>query len=569
MGTLAQHLALVSPEAAKSKTPLPWPPDVFAITASLLLQSGAYILLVENWPPADVAESSGREDLSWSERLVETANEWRKGWRDGKTEDRKTPDRVKSWWSTVWSKRDLPMTEVREDDELCSALFHLLAASDEASRGAGLPDRADIEDFFLSRAQTNLVGRKPGPLGSSLCSPSIEPLQARVLPKQHTPQTGITLRSVSHHLALCDLPDVRAKWYMVPSQRALMSTSEETKPVDEPSQSLRLLVVPHPARVEAGQFRPAVPSSGHLNNMPEEYGFFRYEIKEDVKKREEELEHYLREAEKVCDRVDGVVYPELALSAREFAELQDKFVKRGMFLIAGVGEASQGREPGANYVHSNFPIAGGSSNSPLRQDKHHRWCLDRSQIETYGLDGFLSPARRWWEHTRVEPRNLSFMCLNEWLTLCILICEDLARQEPVARVVRAVGPNLVVALLMDGPQLSNRWPAQYATVLADDPGSSVLTLTSVGMAKRSRPPKRPDLPISRMVALWKDTESGSREIELPEGSGALLLTLIPKWKEEWTADGRSDLRSASHPVLAGVHRLPALESNEGKRRRKE
>jgi len=36
--------------------------------------------------------------------------------------------------------------------------------------------------------------------------------------------------------------------------------------------------------------------------------------------------------------------------------------------------------------------------------------------------------------------------------MCALVCEDLARPDPVANIVRAVGPNLVIALLMDGPQ---------------------------------------------------------------------------------------------------------------------
>lgn len=69
----------------------------------------------------------------------------------------------------------------------------------------------------------------------------------------------------------------------------------------------------------------------------------------------------------------------------------------------------------------------------------------------------------------------------------MLVCEDLARQDPAADLIRAVGPNLLIALLMDGPQLSGRWPARYASVLAEDPGTSVLTLTSLGMAERSRP----------------------------------------------------------------------------------
>jgi hypothetical protein len=62
-----------------------------------------------------------------------------------------------------------------------------------------------------------------------------------------------------------------------------------------------------------------------------------------------------------------------------------------------------------------------------------------------------------------------------------------------------------------GPQLTSRWAARYASVLADDPGSAVLTLTSFGMAQRSRPHDRDP---SRVLALWKDPERGMREIQL-------------------------------------------------------
>jgi 5-methylcytosine-specific restriction enzyme A len=73
---------------------------------------------------------------------------------------------------------------------------------------------------------------------------------------------------------------------------------------------------------------------------------------------------------------------------------------------------------------------------------------------------------------------------------------------------RSVGPNLVVALLMDGPQLTARWPARYASVLADDPGSSVLTLTSLGMCLRSRSTTAPAAPKEFPVVFLFSGESG-------------------------------------------------------------
>ena len=75
-----------------------------------------------------------------------------------------------------------------------------------------------------------------------------------------------------------------------------------------------------------------------------------------------------------------------------------------------------------------------------------------------------------------------------------LVCEDLAQIDDVADVLRSVGPMVLIIPLLDGPQLSSRWAARYASVLADDPGSTVLTLTSYGMARRSRPPGKPRRP---------------------------------------------------------------------------
>jgi hypothetical protein len=139
------------------------------------------------------------------------------------------------------------------------------------------------------------------------------------------------------------------------------------------------------------------------------------------------------------------------------------------------------------------------------------------------------------------------------LVLSVLICEDLARPDPVGDLVRAVGPNLVIALLMDGPQLKGRWPERYAMALADDPGSSVLSLTSLGMSELSRPSQGTSR--SRVIALWKDRTGTSTEIELPAGCGAVVVTLSLEYEEEWTADGRRDYGMAVFPTLSGIHAI--------------
>ncbi len=173
----------------------------------------------------------------------------------------------------------------------------------------------------------------------------------------------------------------------------------------------------------------------------------------------------------------------------------------------------------------------------LIREKHHRWKLDRAQIDAYGLAG-LDLDRSWWENLTILSRSFDVLVYRGTSTLTTLICEDLARVDPCQAVVRAIGPNLLIALLMDGPQLGTRWPGRYATVLAEDPGTSVLSLTSFGLIARQN-----DLGLfdqASSVALWKDEVTGVRKLELPREADALVLQLRAAITEERSLDGRSD-----------------------------
>jgi hypothetical protein len=137
-------------------------------------------------------------------------------------------------------------------------------------------------------------------------------------------------------------------------------------------------------------------------------------------------------------------------------------------------------------------------------------------------------------------------------TLAPLICEDLARLDEVADVLRRIGPSFVMALLLDGPQLSQRWASRYASVLSEDPGCAVLTLSSLGMVTRSRPP---GCPTSRAVAMWSDPTSGTIPIELGRGADALLTRSTVGPTTAWTADGRRYPVGMPSSVLTGVSHL--------------
>jgi hypothetical protein len=145
------------------------------------------------------------------------------------------------------------------------------------------------------------------------------------------------------------------------------------------------------------------------------------------------------------------------------------------------------------------------------------------------------------------------------MVLVALVCEDLAQNDEIAQLIRSVGPTGVNVGLLDGPQLTSRWSARYASVLADDPGSAVLTLSSFGMVQRSRPQGRE---ASRVIALWKDP-TGVREIPLEPGAHAVLLTVSMDRATRYTADRRWPVDNSTFCYAVAVHQIQASAAGSG------
>lgn len=510
---------------------LSWPPDVFAMAASILHRSGAYTCVVKSWPPRDPKAIPGGPKTSreWNPWIKEVGRQWRGATVAG----RRAPSEVKEWWNCLAHYRNTRVSEVCKHQKLWQALLQLCAAADEACEGVGIPSGDGSQgNPFEVEANLLLVYRK----GGSLCR-NVDPSRARVLPKLHTPRNGLTIRSLSHNLALCPIGEIEPKWYRLPKYQG---------------HCLNLLLLPWPGVVTPAQFKAAQPQGGPLLNMPERRGFFTYVPRSSSRGVLKEVTSLFQKATKIVGHIDGVILPELAVTQQQHIAISKRILGEDAFLIAGVAQSSARQGvPGRNFLAFDVPI-GTERRVSLIQHKHHRWKLDGNQIRQYGLGTELDPRTAWWEHIALEPRTLAFVSMRPWLTMSALICEDLARQDPVAELVRAVGPNLVIALLMDAPQLASRWPARYATVLADDPGSSVLTITSLGMAGLSRPFNVQPRP--RVIALWKDARRGdSVEIELPKGSDAVVLNLTVEQIEEFTADGRTDDGATGYPILSGIH----------------
>jgi hypothetical protein len=443
--------------------------------------------------------------------------------------DRKLPVAIDECWKAVTQNWRLPISSIKENSKLCQSLLQLCATADQACEGVGSTyslEQNPLDEQFHFQAEDLLTDNQNG---SSLCR-EVHASRARVLPKMHTPWSGLTIRSLSLYLSLCNSEEVSPEWI------TLGSYPER--------ESMNLLLVPWPFRVIPSQFEVARAVKGEMKNMPDRFGFFGFRQRADIGA-VKAVQALYEAAQTDMGQIDGVVLPELALSEAEHEELRQFVLNQDAFLVSGVGAASKSTEEhDVNRVCFDIP-----HEAPLSQSKHHRWKLDESQLRQYSLGSRLSVEKSWWEHVSLNDRRLLFVSLPA-LVMSVLICEDLARPDPVGDLVRAVGPNLVIALLMDGPQLKGRWPERYAMALADDPGCSVLSLTSLGMSDLSRPAQGASR--SRVIALRKDRTGTSTEIELPAGCGGMVVSLSFQCEEEWTADGRSDGGEAVFPTLSGV-----------------
>ena len=485
------------------------------------------------------------------------------------------PQEVKSLWRKLFDQHGSAQLIDHQSPtalEWKKIVFRLIAIADEASAGIGFPPRpstvsagtrgagpragkreaskpheSKVRGAFYTdhiawqtylRSERERVGGDTLPyLPHSLCM-RVPPEIVCVQPKCSTPPVGCTLRSMTHHLAL--LPptgNVTTHWYIA------ARTQRDLGPFN-------ILVVPYPYSVPGSSFRAGdehFPGAANDKTFSLDPAAWMNGVTAD------EFTDYLCKlvdaAKPEMEPVHAVVLPETAMGLQFASDVAQGLTVRDRkldFLVTGAVSGS-GAEL-RNYA-AMFRFGDGEAIVPSFQSKHHRWRLDGDQIRRYHLGHVLDPNKRWWERIDVSYRNCYVMQFRPGATLSVLVCEDLARYDPVLTVMNAIGPNLVVALLMDGPQLEKRWPGRYATALAEDPGSSVLTVTSLGMVVRSSMPGESQ---NRTIALWKEPNGRAQELSLPRGDHALLLSLTSKLVEQVTLDGRSDGRATVNFALGAA-----------------
>ncbi len=515
---------------------LDWAPDVGALTAVLLERSHAFRFVVSppagaDWPPADC--------LPFGDYTRRVAAQWRALMDSG---DGEPPEDVRRLWAVVTEHLDTPIARFAEGSpwELCEAVLLLHCIADEASAGraAGASLPVGAAGLGLARGRELLVRT-----GSIARHPAD---RVAHMPKIRTSPVGITHRSLSRYSAT-STGGIPAVWHRSPLRR----------PGTEPTaRTATIALLPWPLRIPESDFVP-VPGSVHRPER-EPFGFFSYQPSERLDL--DLVQRLFDAAREEVERIDAVVLPEGRLTEAEVDQLETVLARNDVrLLVTGLRpEPAQPDRFPANSLHIGVRLM--DQWWHYRQNKHHRWFLDASQIESYQITGALHPGVKWWEAMDIPQRSVHFVELGGGITIAAVICEDLARQDGVAQLLREVGPTLVLTLLLDGPQLASRWTSRYAGVLADDPGSAVLTLTAFGMTSRSQPGGRAPSPV---VAMWKDPTRGIREIPLESGAQGVLLKAVIDRAPRYSADGRPPADDAAHLYVAGVHQLRSRPPSAG------
>ena len=295
-----------------------WPPDLFAICASLLKRSGSYLRVFERGPGCSDWRGARGPGVRWRQnidahRTVTAVNL-----------KRAVPREVLGDWATLIKSADRGVCDIGGDPKLSDALIRLAVVADAASDGIGIgtnptPFFAAAQAFLDENDSTSFAWDVPR---DSLC----------VLGKQHTPQRGATLRSLSHHLALYLPNDITARWIGQYPQIVAADDGE----------TLNLLLLPWPERIDSGDFRPARP----VSTVKSKELWFEYSPVTPMRLQtfKQRLKQAIRIAARNARRIDAVVFPELALSIEEYRVASQIAVQHGIMLISGVRIPGSRRE---------------------------------------------------------------------------------------------------------------------------------------------------------------------------------------------------------------------------------
>ncbi|MBL8951905.1 MAG: hypothetical protein JNK82_14070, partial [Myxococcaceae bacterium] len=319
-----------------------------------------------------------RGGLGLGARFPSTARRRGRAWMDME---------IGSWlsrrWDVLtqyWDEELRSATDTPELPNWALAGLEIMAAADEACVGVGFGRRS----FVARLAQDHIAPRmRDASLGWLL-----DPNECCVLPKTRTPTVGCNVRSLSLHLAL------------LPPQRIVQAQHLDPRDTTAQRTTMGVLLVPFPYEVLASDFS-GTKVRGQL------WGHLRLSHRWGRSPSPKALSNFVSELISECERqgrrVDVVVLPELALSDSQSRSMRRLASRRGVQLVIAGVHRRQRKRPSLNLATGWVRSAG---RAPLEwtQAKHHRWRVEKWQVQNYGLQ--LSQQISWWEDIDVQRRSV-------------------------------------------------------------------------------------------------------------------------------------------------------------------
>jgi hypothetical protein len=521
------------------------PADIFAVSGVLLQDSGAFAFHGVNTSKSHL----NYPKLGLSATRVEELEKLGKTWANA---PKQIPKEIRDLWNELESYWEFPLNvrayknsarRIKNNQYWWRAAYELFLVADAACQGIGFTpfDEAETtiaQEFWDSRihlisahrrGRSSSDGIKNVEIPSTITQ-MVDPDVICVQPKSLIPTVGAGTRVFSRNL--CLLPPrgvVRTQWSVNTHRRAASADP-----------GLNILAIPFPYKMERDEFV--------VDEVKDEAN--RRAVKVFRLKQTWLLDGPFREFKLTCeslfdqckarDNLHGLVLPELSLNQDRFVEFAE-FAKRRIpeleFIVSGTSQNCEKQPKSGNYIWiRKFKAAVDGKHSSLdsyfdiSQSKHHRWSLDEGQILAYGLHhtkaGGMAIKEPHWENFAGRPRELNFLAFRENSAFCGVVCEDLARSEPCHEVIRAVGPNLLFALLLDGPQIEPRWGAKYASIFAADHGCAVMTVSSRALVQRSQ--EVTDLEKNYSVVYFRSPSMPTpAAIECKEANSGVFIRLMP------------------------------------------
>jgi hypothetical protein len=167
-------------------------------------------------------------------------------WRGTVLKGNPPPSEVRTAWKSLMKAHKAPVMDIDIPDHQNSlkALLDLLAMADAACAGFGVPHGSEHQHEEPLLKQVNELLNVPFiERGASTLAKHLDPQMLCVLPKIRTPQTGLTIRSLSHHLAIWPRDEISPMW-------AVLDTAQK----DWECARFNLLLLPWPYEIGTAQF---------------------------------------------------------------------------------------------------------------------------------------------------------------------------------------------------------------------------------------------------------------------------------------------------------------------------